>query len=321
MRFASGGRILIVDDHADNLELLGIGLEAKGYTVLKAASGREALALVMESPPDLILLDVMMPDVDGLEVAKQIKANDDLGFIPIILQTSLDAPADQIVGYDAGADDYVTKPVNLAVLYARVRALLRLKYTQDELMRANEQLEVMSRTDGLTGLDNRRHLEQRLEEMYELSIRLHEPLACVLCDLDHFKRVNDNYGHQTGDAVLKAVANILRAEAREVDRVGRYGGEEFMFLLPGTVLDAAVTFAERVRIAVEQHTFTFNGTSLDGTMSLGVAAIPHPLVSDTEYLVKAADDALYVAKELGRNRVVRFDSAEFREHDPSHYAA
>lgn len=307
-----------MDDHADNLELLGLGLEARGYSVQTASSGREALDLVGECPPDLILLDVMMPDVDGLEVAKEIKANRDLGFIPIIMQTSLDTPADQIEGYDAGADDYITKPVNIAVLNARVRWLLRLKTTQDELKRANEQLAVMSRTDSLTGLDNRRHLEQRLAEMYELAVRLQEPMACVLCDLDHFKRVNDGYGHQTGDAVLRGVADILRNEAREVDRVGRYGGEEFMFLLPGTVLDAAVTFAERVRVSVERHTFTFNGTSLEGTLSLGVAAIPHPLIQGTEALVKAADDALYVAKALGRNRVVRFDSTEFREHAPSH---
>jgi diguanylate cyclase (GGDEF)-like protein len=135
-----------------------------------------------------------------------------------------------------------------------------------------------------------------------------------MVDLDRFKSVNDTYGHQAGDVVLKQLAHILKREAREIDRVGRYGGEEFMLLLPGTVLDAAVTFAERVRKKVEEHTFTFDGGSLHRTASFGVSAWPHPRIGDCEALVRAADDALYVAKERGRNRVVRFDSDEFNEH-------
>ena len=135
-----------------------------------------------------------------------------------------------------------------------------------------------------------------------------------MCDLDRFKSVNDTFGHQVGDAVLKQLARILKKVAREIDRVGRYGGEEFMLLLPGTVLDSAVTFAERVRKAVEAHTFSFDGGTLQRTMSCGVAAWPHPRLGDCDALVKAADDALYVAKETGRNRVIRFDSQEFNEH-------
>jgi diguanylate cyclase (GGDEF)-like protein len=135
-----------------------------------------------------------------------------------------------------------------------------------------------------------------------------------MCDLDRFKSVNDTYGHQAGDAVLKQFAKILRNEVREIDRAGRFGGEEFMLLLPGTVLDAAVTFAERVRKQIEAHTFTFDHHTIQRTASIGVSAWPHPRVKDCDALVKAADDALYVAKETGRNRVVRFDSDEFNEH-------
>jgi diguanylate cyclase (GGDEF)-like protein len=135
-----------------------------------------------------------------------------------------------------------------------------------------------------------------------------------MCDLDRFKSVNDTYGHQAGDAVLRQLAQILREEAREIDRVGRYGGEEFMLLLAGTGLDAAVTFAERVRKQVEAHTFTFQGGSIRKTASFGVSAWPHPLIADSDGLVRAADDALYVAKETGRNRVIRFDGPVFNEH-------
>jgi two-component system, cell cycle response regulator len=317
----SSPRILIVDDHDDNVELLRMRLEAWGYQTASERDGEAALAAVEADPPDLVLLDVMMPKVDGFEVARRVKANRSLPFIPIIMQTALDSTDDKVQGLEAGADDYITKPIDFAELKARINAMLRIKALQEaleererELLEVNERLRHMSQTDGLTGLDNRRHIEERLREMWEHGQRLHEELACVMVDLDRFKSVNDTYGHQAGDAVLKQLAQILKREAREIDRVGRYGGEEFMLLLPGTVLDAAVTFAERVRKKVEEHTFTFEGGTLRRTASFGVSAWPHPRIGDCEALVRAADDALYVAKERGRNRVVRFDSDEFNQH-------
>src|SRR5687767_11981349 len=315
------GRILVVDDHQDNVELLRARLESWGYAVDTAADGLQALASVEASPPDLILLDVMMPSVDGNEVARRIKQNPDLPFIPIIMQTALDSTESKVEGLEAGADDYITKPIEFAELKARLRSMLRIKRLQEELeererqlLEANERLRHMSRTDGLTGLDNRRYIEQQLDLMFAHGERLSEPLSCVMCDLDRFKSVNDEYGHQAGDAVLKQFAGLLKKEAREIDLVGRYGGEEFIVLLPGTVLDAAVTFAERVRKQVEAHTFVFEGGSLRRTLSLGVAGWPHPRVAHSDGLVRAADDALYVAKETGRNRVIRFDSDEFNAH-------
>jgi len=314
-------RILIVDDHEDNIELLRARLEAWGYTSESAADGAEALEKIQKSPPDLVLLDVMMPKVDGIEVARRVKSNASLPFIPIIMQTALDATENKVEGLEAGADDYITKPIDFAELKARLQSMLRIKRLQEELeererqlLEANERLRHMSQTDGLTGVDNRRHLEERLDEMFEHEKRLKEPFACVMCDLDRFKAVNDTHGHQAGDAVLKQFARILRNEMREIDHVGRYGGEEFMMLLPGTVLDAALPFAERVRKQVESHTFTFDGGSIQRTASFGVSAWPHPRINDTDALVRSADDALYVAKETGRNRVVRFDSDEFNAH-------
>ena len=314
-------RILIVDDIEDNVELLRARLEARGYLIDAASDGQQALDAVRASPPDLILLDVMMPKIDGIEVARRLKQDPTLPFIPIIMQTALDSIEHKVEGLDAGADDYITKPIHFSELQARVRSLLRIKALQEkvanrerELSEMNDRLLLISRTDGLTGLANRRHIEERLHEMWEHATRLNEPLACVMCDIDKFKSVNDTYGHQAGDAVLKQFADVLKHEAREIDRVGRYGGEEFIVLLPGTVLDAAVTFAERVRSAVEARTFTFDGGTLLRTVSCGVAAFPHPRVSAHEGLIKAADGALYVAKETGRNKVVRFDSREYNEH-------
>jgi diguanylate cyclase (GGDEF)-like protein len=314
-------RILIVDDHEDNVELLRARLEAWGYATECAVDGEEALQKIEKSPPDLVLLDVMMPKIDGIEVARRVKGNESLPFIPIIMQTALDATENKVEGLNAGADDYITKPIDFAELKARMTSMLRIKRLQEQLeererqlMEVNEKLRHMSQTDALTGLDNRRHLEERLREMFEHAKRLNEPFACVMCDLDRFKSVNDTYGHQAGDVVLRDFAQILRKEVREIDRAGRYGGEEFMLLLPGTVLDSAVVFADRVRKQVEAHTFTFDGTSIQRTASFGVSAWPHPRVADCEGLMRAADEALYVAKETGRNRVVRFDSDEFNEH-------
>src|SRR5687768_8528988 len=260
------GRILVVDDHEDNIELLRARLEAWGYQVDAAHDGLEAIKYVLATPPDLILLDVMMPTVDGNEVARRIKQNPALPFIPIIMQTALDSTESKVEGLEAGADDYITKPIEFAELKARVRSMLRIKRLQEaleererQLLDANERLRHMSRTDALTGLENRRSIERQLEKMYAHGERLSEPLSCVMSDLDRFKSVNDEHGHQAGDAVLKQFAAILKKAARKIDVVGRYGGEEFIVKLPGTVLDAAVTFAERVRKDIEAQTFVFDG--------------------------------------------------------------
>lgn len=316
-----GPRILVVDDDVDVRKLLRRMLSIEGYAVAEAPDGPSALAEVEAFAPDLILLDVMMPSIDGNEVARRIKQNPLLPFIPIIMQTALDSTESKVEGLEAGADDYITKPIEFAELKARLRSMLRIKRLQEELeererqlLEANERLRHMSRTDGLTGLENRRSIERQLEKMFAHGERLSEPLSCVMSDLDRFKSVNDEHGHQAGDAVLRQFAAILKKTAREIDVVGRYGGEEFIVLLPGTVLDAAVTFAERVRKDVESHTFVFDGGSIRRTVSFGVAGWPHPRIESCEGLVRAADDALYVAKETGRNRVIRFDSDEFNAH-------
>jgi len=305
--------ILIVDDHPDNVEVLKVRLEALGYRTVTASDGESALELVFESPPDLILLDVMMPNMDGNEVARRIKGDKSLPYIPIIMQTALDTTQSKVDGLGSGADDYITKPINYAELQARMTASLRVKALQDELKVKNVALAEMAITDALTGVFNRRHLDEILDEMFDHSERLHEPLALAMFDIDHFKRVNDKHGHLVGDVVLAQFARHLKHLARDIDRIGRYGGEEFMVLLPGTVPDAGVTFAERVRQEVEKHQFKYDGGALKCTTSVGVAGWHHPRIHTRQQLVKAADDALYVAKSAGRNIVVKFDGDVFNQ--------
>ena len=303
------GRILVVDDNLDNLEVLATRLRFRGYTVDTATSGEEALARVAEDPPDLILLDVMMPGLDGYEVARRIRADPNLPFIPIILVTARDSTQDKVAGLDAGADDYLTKPINYPELEARVRAMLRIKELQGELEEKNRELARLSISDGLTGLYNHRHIQEVVHEEFERAKRTREPLSVVMFDLDHFKRVNDTYGHQVGDRVLQEMARILRSTAREIDKLGRYGGEEFIAVLPDTGIDDAVTFAERVRERVERHPFDVGrGQPIHLTVSAGVATYPHPAVYNPKTLIHRADQALYAAKNAGRNRVMRFEN-------------
>ena len=307
-RAESLGRILVVDDNADNVEIIATRLRFRGYDIVEAVNGEQALNSVKEDAPDLILLDVMLPDIDGYEISRRIKNDPDLAFIPIILVTARDSTQDKVAGLDAGADDYLTKPINFPELEARVRSMLRIKRLQDELEEKNEELERLSISDGLTGLFNHRHIYDLLHEEFERADRTGERLTVAMFDLDRFKAVNDNYGHQAGDRVLEQFAEILRESAREIDRLGRYGGEEFIALLPDTGIDDAFVFVERVRREVARRPFNIGRTEpLNMTVSCGVATYPHDLIADPETLVRYADEALYAAKSAGRNRAMRFD--------------
>jgi two-component system, cell cycle response regulator len=307
----ASGRILVVDDNPDNLEIISTRLRFRGYEVEVAAHGKDALDFVDRAPPDLILLDVMLPDIDGYEIARRIKNDDRLPFIPIILVTARDSTQDKVAGLDAGADDYLPKPINFPELEARVRSMLRIKRLQDELEEKNRELERISISDGLTGLFNHRHIHGLLHEEFERVNRTDDPLTVAMLDLDHFKRINDTYGHQAGDRVLQELAGILRSNAREIDKLGRYGGEEFLVILPETELDDGAVFLERVRSDVESSGFDLDGPEpLRVTISAGVATHPAPGVRDPDGLIKRADRALYAAKADGRNRVVRYDALE-----------
>jgi two-component system cell cycle response regulator len=307
------GRILVVDDNQDNVEIIATRLRFRGYEIQEASDGHRALAMIRRSPPDLILLDVMLPDIDGYEISRRIKNDDTLPFIPIIMVTARDLPQDKVAGLDAGADDYITKPISFPELEARVRSMLRIKRLQDELELKNRELERLSISDGLTGLFNHRHIHDLLDEEFERAGRSDDSVTIAMLDLDHFKAVNDSYGHQVGDRVLQQFADILRNTARDIDRIGRYGGEEFMVILPETDLAQGTVFVERVRREVARHDFLIGREEpLRMTVSAGVASYPHEMVASPETLVRFADEALYAAKAAGRNRVVRFDEVELQ---------
>ena len=301
------GRILVVDDNLDNVEIIATRLRFRGYEIIEAHNGREALAAFESNAPDLVLLDVMLPDINGYDIARRLKSRDD-SFTPVILVTALGETHDKVAGLDAGADDYLTKPINFPELEARVRSMLRIKRLQDELEEKNRELERLSISDGLTGLFNHRHIHSLLNEEFDRADRTGERLTVAMFDLDRFKSVNDNYGHQAGDRVLEQFADILRETAREIDRIGRYGGEEFIALLPDTSIEDGVVFVERVLREVARRPFNIGRNEpLRMTTSAGVATYPHESITDPESLVRLADEALYAAKAAGRNRAIRFD--------------
>jgi diguanylate cyclase (GGDEF)-like protein len=311
-------RILVVDDNQDNLEIVAARLRSRGYEILEASDGARSLELVRERAPDLILLDVMLPDIDGYEIARRIKGAPDLPFIPIILVTARDSTQDKVAGLDAGADDYLTKPFNFPELEARIRSMLRIKRLQAELEEKNRELERLSTSDGLTGLFNHRHIHSLLADEYERVRRTRDCMSIAMFDLDRFKAVNDTYGHQAGDRVLVELADILRATARNIDRLGRYGGEEFIALLPATCIEDAMVFVERVHREVARRPFDIGRDQpLRMTLSAGVDTCPHELVDSVATLVRLADEALYAAKRCGRNRVMRFDELDVLQEVPT----
>ncbi|MBT9537506.1 MAG: diguanylate cyclase, partial [Nitrospirae bacterium] len=245
------------------------------------------------------------------EVCRWLKLNEDTKGIPIIMLTVKKDVKDKVAGLEAGADDYLPKPYNNVELNARIFACLRTKALQDELKQKNHQLEellkrleIMAITDSLTGLYNRRHLETILKEEFKRTFRYKTPLTCMMIDIDHFKAVNDAFGHHAGDAVLKETAKIITENAREIDTVARWGGEEFIIIFPQTKKEEALQAASRILRIISEYNFPdIPGERI--TVSIGITSIPNPSLSiDTEEkLIQTADCALYEAKRKGRNRI------------------
>jgi diguanylate cyclase (GGDEF)-like protein len=309
-------KLLLVEDSDSQSGKIRDTLQRLGYGVECASSGLEGLKLARVERPDLILLDVEMADLDGFAVCRWLKMNGETRDIPVIMLTVRREISDRVEGLQIGADDYLAKPFADEELEARIFAALRVKAAHAELKERNSQLESMLHhvealaiTDPLTGLYNRRRFADVLKREFAITRRYKNTLSCLMIDIDHFKRVNDRYGHDAGDQVLKELARGMLATLREVDVAARYGGEEFAVLLPHTAKNAAVIAAERVRATIARTEFKFGNDTIYMSASIGVSGNSDVTTGAAEDLVKAADYALYEAKRLGRDRVVLFDPA------------
>ena len=290
--------LLIVDDTPLNIELLE-GVLGEDYEILFATNGRDAIEIALVEAPDLILMDVMMPDMDGYEACVRLKADPRTAEIPIIFVTALDQEAEEARGLEVGAIDYITKPINPVIVKARIRNHIELKRHQD-ILRG------LSFLDGLTGIANRRRFDQFLELEWRRSVRNRSQLSLIMIDIDLFKSYNDDRGHAAGDECLKQVAQGMAGMTqRPGDLVARYGGEEFVCVLPETGSDGARAVAERIRekmveLALPHHS-SFVAPVV--TLSMGVATVQPSEGDDSVSVIEAADRALYEAKRKGRDRI------------------
>jgi diguanylate cyclase (GGDEF)-like protein len=294
---AQKGRILIVDDAMENIQILHQALQDE-HDVLFAMNGAKALHIAQHQLPDLILLDAVMPDMDGYAVCAALRASAITRDIPIIFVTALKTPEDETRALDAGAADFISKPVNAAVVRARVRTQLTVK-------RQSDALRELTLTDGLTGVANRRAFDEKLQAEWRRCARAQVPMALIMVDIDHFKLFNDHYGHQAGDVCLReAGAAMKRAALRPQDMVARYGGEEFAILLPQEDNAGAEAVARRVLDEIATLGIAHARSSVGAfvTVSMGVASVTPDDAGDPGQLIKAADALLYEAKAQGRNR-------------------
>lgn len=305
----SKANILYIEDSEGQGKATKDFLEKSGYVVTWLRDGMSVFRAVKTRPVDVILLDRVLPDMDGNKVCSWLKQDEQTRAIPVIMLTSLSSTAQKVQGLEAGADDYLAKPYDEVELNARVYAALRTKHLRDELSRKNEELQAMLRkvealsiTDPLTGLYNRRRFEEVLDMEFRKASRYNSPLSCMMMDIDHFKKVNDTYGHPVGDSVISDIALIIRQVVRDIDTPCRWGGEEFIVLAPMTPKAVALPPARRILETVAAHRFTGMGDK-KLTISIGIADLSGPGIGTTTQLVEAADKALYTAKKNGRNRV------------------
>jgi two-component system cell cycle response regulator len=297
-------KILIADDSIVSRHLLEATLCKWGYDVAVACDGAQALDLLQQDQaPALAILDWMMPGMTGLEVCRRIRQRGREPYIYILLLTSKSQKEDLIEGMEAGADDYITKPFDQHELQVRLRAGKRLADLQAQLMAAREALREQATKDSLTHLWNRSSILDMLARELSRSSRERVPVGVVIVDLDHFKSVNDSHGHLAGDAVLCEAARRMQGAIRQYDSMGRYGGEEFLILLPGCDEQSSFTQADRLRKQLAQAEMSLHETSLRLTASFGVTCAMPGEPWSQEMLIRKADEALYLAKKLGRNRV------------------
>jgi diguanylate cyclase (GGDEF)-like protein len=268
----------------------------------EASDGLQGFKELIEKKPDLVIVDLVMPQFDGFYFLKMKNSRQELTNIPVIVLTSIGDIASKVQGLEKGANDYIVKPFDVKELLARVKVHLNIKILQDELKQKNDLLHKLSITDELTHIYNRRYFIKRLKEEFHRALRYSEKLALIIMDIDNFKKINDTYGHQTGDKILYQVAKIMKQQLRGCDVLGRYGGEEFIILLPYTDFKGAFALSERIRNSIEQNTFKVGRKKINVTISAGIVSYPEYKAESYEKFIKKADEGLYLAKKSGKNR-------------------
>jgi two-component system, cell cycle response regulator len=297
-------RVLVADDSPMMRTVLRNWLEGWGYQVSVAEDGAKAWEMLQAEPvPQIVILDWMMPGLDGLELCSMIRKRDMLPYQYILLVTSKDAKEDLVRGLEAGADDYLSKPFERSELRARLRTARRILTLQDEQAKIREALHFQATHDALTGIWNRRAILEMMRREFEIAARSSGTIGVILLDVDHFKHVNDAHGHLAGDAVLKEIANRIQQVVRSYDLAGRYGGEEFLIVLPDCDAERIQNCAERIRSAIANSPILAEGSSLTVTVSAGTKVLDPVRGTESDALAEA-DTALYQAKNTGRNRVI-----------------
>jgi len=308
-------KILIGDDDATSRKILRAALRKLGYEVETAVDGEQAWAILQRpDAPKLVILDWLMPGFTGPEICRRLRARKDGPYVYVILLTALTELSSLVEGFESGADDFIGKPFRSPELYARLRAGQRVLDLQRALLAGRAEIERLATRDFLTGLWNRGAIIERLNQELTRARRESSPLGVILADIDHFKRINDGYGHSAGDAVLQKTAERLVEMVRPYDFVGRYGGEEFLILVAQRDLMDTVAIATRLCRAMAATPMGVAGTSITVTASFGVAVLDHLGVADHGALIDAADRALYRAKNGGRNRVAWSEFDGTRDH-------
>jgi len=307
-------RILLVDDSRAVATVIGARLTTIGHEVIVAENGEVALSRFRDALPDLVLMDIEMPVMNGFEAAQRIRAleaNEDWAWTPIIFLTASDTHENLVMAIEAGGDDFIAKSMPEAVLEAKMKAMARIAALRAELSRANRKLEALASHDGLTGLFNRRHMDIRLDNQWAEAMRLEAPFGLLMLDVDHFKRYNDHYGHQAGDDCLRAIARILADVGDKANAAGlargafaaRYGGEEFSLILPAVSAEGYAKIAQAVVTAVHGAAIPHVGNAEWGVVTLSVGGVRVARAEGSlEPLFRAADANLYQAKRGGRNR-------------------
>lgn len=300
-----GKNVLIVDDSYSERKFIG-GLLKKGdlfNTCFEAENGFDALQILHREKIDLIVSDILMPKMDGLKFLNHIKGEKGTKEIPVIMLTVKGETSDKVKGLEIGADDYIVKPVNPEEFIAKVKAMLRIKELQDDLKARNQLLEKLAVLDPMTELYNHRYFYRYLKFEFKRSERYTLPLSCMMIDVDTFKSINDTYGHQAGDLILKELASILQKAVREHDFVARYGGDEFAIILPQTDIEGASTVANRILKGIRKQRLNIDSKNIHVTVSMGIAAYPGEGIDTYEGLIKRADKALYDGKIKGGNGI------------------